>query len=117
MACGIFATLIMGMFLRQIANLFPSDFNSTLIHLSGIATGLTGIGIGVGVACQLQEAPLVVLCAGIAGMLGAMPPVRQRFCALFWLPLQLLNFLVSLSKNLVLIYFCVLFGYFYAENL
>ena len=70
MACGIFATLIMGMFLRQIANLFPSDFNSTLIHLSGIATGLTGIGIGVGVACQLQEAPLVVLCAGIAGMLG-----------------------------------------------
>ncbi len=80
MACGIFATLIMGMFLRQIANLFPSDFNSTLIHLSGIATGLTGIGIGVGVACQLQEAPLVVLCAGV------LPASFRKRLLLYYVP-------------------------------
>lgn len=117
MACGIFATLIMGMFLRQIANLFPSDFNSTLIHLSGIATGLTGIGIGVGVACQLQEAPLVVLCAGIAGMLGGDAAGPSAFLCSFLAAFTAIELSRLFVKKLVLIYFCVLLRDFYAENL
>lgn len=70
MACGIFATWVMGTILQQIAGFFPNDFSNTLTHLGSIAISLTGAGIGVGIACRLQEKPLIALCAGIAGMAG-----------------------------------------------
>lgn len=70
MACGIFATWVMGTILQQISGFFPGDFGGALTHLGSIAVSLTGTGIGVGVACRLQEEPLIALCAGIAGMAG-----------------------------------------------
>lgn len=70
MACGIFATLVMGTFLQQIAGFFPGNFSNALTQLGSIAVSLTGTGIGVGIACCLQEEPLIALCAGIAGMAG-----------------------------------------------
>lgn len=70
MACGIFATWIIGTIFQQIARFFFGDFGNALTHLGGIAISFTGAGIGVGIACHLQEKPLIVLCAGIAGMAG-----------------------------------------------
>lgn len=70
MACGIFATWVIGTIFQQIAGLFPGDFSSVLTHLGGITVSFTGAGIGVGIACRLHEEPLIVLCAGIAGMAG-----------------------------------------------
>ncbi len=70
MACGIFATWIIGTIFQQIAGFFFGDLGSALTHLGGIAISFTGAGIGVGIACRLQEKPLIALCAGIAGMAG-----------------------------------------------
>ena len=70
MACGIFVTWVLGSIFQQIAGFFPGDFGNALTHLGDIAISLTGVGIGVGIACRLHEEPLVVLCAGIAGMAG-----------------------------------------------
>lgn len=70
MACGVFATLVMGTILQQIAVFFPGNFSNALTQLGNITVSLTGTGIGVGIACRLQEEPLIALCAGIAGMAG-----------------------------------------------
>lgn len=70
MACGIFATWVMGNIFQQISGFFFGDFSNALSHLGSIAISLTGGGIGIGVACCLQEKPLITLCAGIAGMAG-----------------------------------------------
>lgn len=70
MACGIFVTWVLGSIFQQIAGFFPGNFGNALTHLGDIAISLTGVGIGVGIACRLHEEPLVVLCAGIAGMAG-----------------------------------------------
>lgn len=70
MACSIFVTWVLGSIFQQIAGFFPGDFGNALTHLGDIAISLTGVGIGVGIACRLHEEPLVVLCAGIAGMAG-----------------------------------------------
>lgn len=70
MAYGIFSTLIIGTILQQIGGLFSGSLSNTLIHLGSLAVSFTGAGIGIGIACQLQENPLIALCAGIAGMAG-----------------------------------------------
>ena len=77
MACGIFATWVMGTIFQQISGFFPGNLGNALTHLGGIAASFTGAGIGVGIACRLREEPLIALCAGIAGMAGGTPGPGQ----------------------------------------
>lgn len=81
MACGIFATWIIGNIFQQIAGYFAGDFANALTHLGGIAISFTGAGIGISIACRLQEKPLIALCAGIAGMAGGTPGPGQFLAA------------------------------------
>lgn len=71
MAQGLFATLIIGTILCQIAELVggvPGNY----INMAGImAKAVTGAGIGVGVAARFQESPLVTVSAAVSGMTGA----------------------------------------------
>ena len=42
-----------------------------LLHLGQLAIALTGAGIGIGMACRLEESSLAALSAAIAGTVGA----------------------------------------------
>lgn len=75
MALGLFSTLIIGTILSQIGALIPGALGTYLIAVSNVAKTLTGVGIGVGVACKFKEGPLVTVCAAVAGMIGAFPGV------------------------------------------
>lgn len=71
MAHGLFATLIIGTIIQQIGTLLGGNVGD-LIYVTGkIAASLTGAGIGVAVAYKFKEAPLVVVSAATAGMIGA----------------------------------------------
>ena len=70
MAHGLFATLIIGTIIQQIGTLLGGNVGD-LIYVTGkIAASLTGAGIGVAVAYKFKEAPLVVVSAATAGMIG-----------------------------------------------
>ncbi len=70
MALGLFATLIVGTILKQFGDLIGGTTGNYL-HAIGVVAGcLTGAGIGCGVACKFKEAPLVVVSAAVAGMIG-----------------------------------------------
>ena len=71
MAFGLFATLIVGTILAQIASVIPGDVGVWAKAASGVAKVLTGAGIGVGVAVKYKSAPLTVLSAATCGMVGA----------------------------------------------
>ena len=71
MALGLFSTLIVGTILAQIGTLIGGDAGKTIISIANVAKGLTGAGIGVGVAYKFKESPLVTISAAVAGLVGA----------------------------------------------
>lgn len=71
MALGLFATLIVGTILTQIASFFSGDIATYLNLMGKVASLLTGAGIGCGVAYKFKESPLVVISASVAGLVGA----------------------------------------------
>ena len=76
MASGLFATLIIGTILCQIARLVGDNAVGSYINTVGImAKTITGAGIGVGVATKLKASPLTTVSAAVAGMVGAFPYV------------------------------------------
>lgn len=73
MALGLFSTLIIGTIVGQVGNMVGGTVGYYLVAVANIAKSLTGVGIGVGVACKFQEGPLVTISAGVAGLIGAFP--------------------------------------------
>ncbi|MBE7705596.1 MAG: PTS sugar transporter subunit IIC [Cyanobacteria bacterium SIG29] len=71
MATGLFATLIIGTIIQQIGLFIDGTIGDTLYFIGKISATMTGAGIGCGVAYKYKEAPLVVLSAATAGMVGA----------------------------------------------
>lgn len=87
MALGLFATLIIGLILKQIGSVFPDisgsgqDISRIKILLSGIGgfftnlglclTVLTGSGIALGVAHSLGVPKLVLYASAASGLIGA----------------------------------------------
>lgn len=71
MALGLFATLIVGTIIGQIAGYIPGNFGMWLSSVAYVAKALTGAGIGVGVACKFKKEPLVVISAATVGMIGS----------------------------------------------
>ena len=67
MTHGLFATLIIGTIIQQIGSYIGGN-TGNMIYLVG---GVTGAGIGVGVARKLNAQELVVVCAAVTGMVGA----------------------------------------------
>ena len=68
MALGLFCTLIVGLILKQIG----SAINIEMITWFGtMASVLTGVGIGVGVAFKLNASPLVMFSSAVTGFIGA----------------------------------------------
>lgn len=77
MALGLFATLIIGTIMAQIATLIGGTLGQYLTAISTVAKTLTGAGIAVGVACKFKESPLVTISAAVVGMVGAFPAVAS----------------------------------------
>lgn len=71
MASGLFATLIIGTILGQIASFIPGQIGILIGYCASVIKALTGAGIGVGVAVKFKESMLVTLSAAGAGMVGA----------------------------------------------
>lgn len=71
MALGLFATLIVGTILCQIASFLSGSIATYLNFIGKTAQLLTGAGIGCGVAYKFKESPLVVISASVAGFIGA----------------------------------------------
>ena len=74
MALGLFATLIVGTILGQIATLdflAGSFIGNLLTFVANLTKTLMGVGIGVGIAYKFKESPLVTVSAGVCGFVGA----------------------------------------------
>lgn len=72
MTYGLFATLILGLFLQCTASLLPYPrISSLLAELGELAIYMMGAGIGIGLAAQLNEGPPEILAAAVAGMVGS----------------------------------------------
>lgn len=71
MATGLFATLIIGTILSQIAGFVPGRYGALINYCACVIKALTGAGIGVGVAVKFKDSALVTLSAAGAGMIGA----------------------------------------------
>ena len=71
MALGLFATLIVGTILSQIASLIPGTVGYYVGAVASLAKALTGAGIGVGVAAKYKRSPLVTVSCAVAGLVGA----------------------------------------------
>lgn len=71
MALGLFATLIVGTIICQIASFLDGSIATYLNLIGKTAQLLTGAGIGCGVAYKFKESPLVVISASVAGFIGA----------------------------------------------
>ena len=75
MSQGLFVTLIAGLIIKQIGSLINIggvNFAGQLfISIGNIATFLTGVGIGVGIAHSLKANKLVIFACAIAGFIGA----------------------------------------------
>ena len=71
MAQGLFATLIIGTILCQIADLVGGQIGAYIAMAGNMAKAVTGAGIGVGVASKFKEDTLVVVSAAVAGTVGA----------------------------------------------
>lgn len=70
MVIGFFVTMIVGTILKQIGGLAPGQIGEFFVLMGKTAISVTGAGVGVGVACKMNESPLVVLSAAVAGMIG-----------------------------------------------
>ncbi len=66
-----FATLIIGTIIQQIGLFMGGGTGDLIYELGKIAAGLTGAGIGVGVARKLEAGHLVIVSAAVVGMIGA----------------------------------------------
>ena len=75
MALGLFATLIIGTIVGQIASFISGPVGEYMTYASKIAKTLMGAGIGVGVASKYKEGPLVTVSSAVAGMVGAFPSI------------------------------------------
>lgn len=71
MAQGLFATLIIGTIIQQIGTFAGGNAGDMIYLIGKMAAGLTGAGIGAGVARKLDAGHLVVVSAAVAGMIGA----------------------------------------------
>lgn len=73
MAQGLFVTLIAGTIIKTIGTYIFGDnvVGNLLVMLGGIASVITGFGIGVGMAHGLKADKLVLFSAGVAGFIGA----------------------------------------------
>ncbi|MDD4290981.1 MAG: PTS sugar transporter subunit IIC [Clostridia bacterium] len=72
MAHGLFATLIAGTILAQIASLIGDNLvGNILTYVASVAKMLMGAGIGVGIAHSLKAPKLVIFTAGVTGFVGA----------------------------------------------
>ena len=72
MASGLFCTLIIGLIIKQIGLLLPDTVvGNTLLGIASLATVLTGVGIGIGTAHQLEASKLVLYSSAINGLIGA----------------------------------------------
>ena len=71
MAQGLFATLIIGTIIQQIGIYWGGGIGDMIYTLGKVAAGLTGAGIGAGVARKLEAGHLVVVSAAVSGMIGA----------------------------------------------
>ena len=71
MATGLFATLIIGTIITQIGSFVPGTIGTSLVMMGKIASSVTGVGIGCGVAVRFKESPLVIMSAATCGMVGA----------------------------------------------
>mgnify|MGYP000459458201 CR=1 FL=1 len=69
MAQGLFATLIIGTIIQQIGLFVGGDYGNLIYMIGKVAAGLTGAGIGVGVARKLEAQQLVTVSAAVAGMI------------------------------------------------
>ena len=76
MALGLFATLIIGTILGQIASFIPGTVGTYLTYVASFAKTITGAGIGVGVAAKLKSSPLTAVSAAVCGMVGAFPIIE-----------------------------------------
>lgn len=71
MALGLFATLIIGLIIKQLGTLIGNgNVGMTLVHIGSMATVMTGAGIGVGVAHKLKAPPLVIYASIVTGLIG-----------------------------------------------
>lgn len=71
MAIGLFATLIIGTIINQIAGLISGNIGTYLLMMGKLASAVTGAGIGIGCSVKLKAKPLTTVAAGVAGMVGA----------------------------------------------
>lgn len=72
MALGLFATLIIGLIIKQVGSLLgDGSWGRTLVHIGSMATVMTGAGIGAGVAHKLKASPLVIYASIVTGIIGA----------------------------------------------
>lgn len=71
MAMGLFATLIIGTIICQIASFIPGRAGEFIDMIGTMAKIITGAGIGVGIANKFKTAPLVTISAATAGMVGS----------------------------------------------
>ena len=71
MAQGLFATLIIGTIIQQIGTYTGGEIGNVIYMVGKVAAGLTGAGIGAGVARKLDAGHLVVVSAAVTGMIGA----------------------------------------------
>ena len=68
MALGLFATLIVGLIIKQLGMLTGLDF---LVWMGTFASVLTGAGIGIGVANKFNAKPMVLYASAVSGFIGA----------------------------------------------
>ena len=68
MATGLFATLIIGTIMKQIGALIPGTIGEYLVIMGGVASALTGAGIGLGTANKLNAERLNCLETQLAKM-------------------------------------------------
>ena len=71
MAQGLFATLIIGTIIQQIGTYCGGNIGALIFTLGKVAAGLTGAGIGAGVARKLDAGHLVIVSAAVVGLIGA----------------------------------------------
>ncbi|MBQ7582315.1 MAG: PTS sugar transporter subunit IIC, partial [Lachnospiraceae bacterium] len=71
MAIGLFATLIIGTIINQIAGWIPGIVGDSMLMMGKVASAVTGAGIGIGCAVKLKAKPLTTVSSAVAGMVGA----------------------------------------------
>lgn len=68
MALGLFSTLIVGLILKQIGGVLNLEI---IVNFGKMASVMTGVGIGIGVAYKLNGSPLIIFSSAVTGFIGA----------------------------------------------